>query len=185
MKYDDVCRALRDHDTFSSQHPQAGNTLPRLVLVQDDPPRHTRFRRLVNRVFTLKHIAVLEPWMTRVAHELLDEVGTGEVDVVQSDAVPLPVKVIARLLGIPGEDYLTFKRWSDAAFAAISMTAEERQQHMQEMMAYFITRPFRPVRPRQLNHVVMDERPGLRQQRAPAVWRLPTPHMAPSPFGLA
>jgi cytochrome P450 len=47
------------------------------------------------------------------------------------------VKVIARLLGIPGEEYLTFKRWSDALLATSSMPPEERAQSNQEMMAYF------------------------------------------------
>ena len=44
----------------------------------------------------------------------VDEMGMGEHDLAESYTVPLPVKVIARLLGIPGDDYATFKRWSDA-----------------------------------------------------------------------
>jgi len=97
MKYDDVYGALRDHDTFSS----ARNPLiekgffPPLVLITDDPPRHTRFRRLVNKAFTLRRIETLEPWIASVANELLDEIGMGEVDIVQSYTMPLPVKVIA------------------------------------------------------------------------------------------
>src|SRR5262249_55876969 len=46
MKYDDVYGALRDHQTFSSEDPRSGQFGPKLVLIQDDPPRHTRFRRL-------------------------------------------------------------------------------------------------------------------------------------------
>src|SRR5262245_29354947 len=62
MKYTDVYNALRDHESFSS----ARNLLvergifPRLVLIADDPPRHTRFRRLVNKAFTLKRVEALE-----------------------------------------------------------------------------------------------------------------------------
>ena len=137
MKYDDVYSALRDHETFSSENRRAGQFGPKLVLIQDDPPRHTRFRRLVNKAFTLKRVEALAPWITGVASELLDAVGEGEVDVVQSYTIPLPVKVIARLLGIPGEDYITFKRWSDAFLAAVSMPPEQRAQNLMEMVAYF------------------------------------------------
>lgn len=139
MRYDDVYGALRDHDTFSS----ARNPLiekgyfPPLVLITDDPPRHTRFRRLVNKAFTLKRIETLEPWIASIANELLDEIGTGEVDIVQSYTMPLPVKAIARLLGIPGEEYMTFKRWSDASLTVTAMTPDDRMVNIQEMMAYF------------------------------------------------
>jgi cytochrome P450 len=98
MKSDGVYRALRDHETFvSGRDPLAGKLTPKLVLFQDDPPRHTHFRRLVNKTFTLKRIAELTPWITRVANELLDEIGSAETDIVQSYTIPLPVKVIARL----------------------------------------------------------------------------------------
>ena len=140
MKYDDVYGALRDHDTFSSaRNPLVEKGLfPQLVLIMDDPPRHTRFRRLVNKVFTPKRIEALAPWIASVANELLDEMGTGEVDVVQSYTIPLPVKVIARLLGIPGEDYVTFKHWSDTFISSlISISVEERMQNTQEMVEYF------------------------------------------------
>jgi hypothetical protein len=140
MKYDDVYNALRDHDTFSSaRNPLVEKGIfPKLVLIGDDPPRHTRFRRLVNKAFTLKRVEALEPWITTMANELLDEIGTGETDVVQSYTIPLPVKVIARLLGIPGEEYPTFKRWSDAFISAlISISLEERMKNTQEMVAYF------------------------------------------------
>jgi len=137
MRYDDVYGALRDHQTFSSEDPRAGRFGPKLVLIQDDPPRHTRFRRLVNKAFTPKRVEALAPWIAGVADELLDEMGEGEVDVVQSYTIPLPVKVIARLLGIPGDDYVTFKRWSDAFLAAISMPTEQRAQNLMEMVGYF------------------------------------------------
>lgn len=138
MKYGDVYGALRDHDTFSSaRNPLVGKAFPPLVLILDDPPRHTRFRRLVNKTFTLKRIEALTPWITSVANELLDDIGHGETEIVQSYTIPLPVKVIARLLGIPGEDYEVFKRWSDAFLSLTSMDNAERMQNIQEMMVYF------------------------------------------------
>jgi len=137
LKFEDAFGALRDHGTFSSDNPHAGQFGPKLVLIQDDPPRHTHFRRLVNRAFTMRRIAALEPWITGVANALLDEMVQGEHDVVESYTVPLPVKVIARLLGIPGEDYVTFKRWSDAFLSTMPVEANERVRDLQEMVAYF------------------------------------------------
>jgi len=140
MKYDDVYSALRNHDTFSSARNPfvAKGFFPQLVLIMDDPPRHTRFRRLVNKAFTLKRVEALEPWINTIANELLDEIGTGETDIVQSYTIPLPVKIIARLMGIPGDDYSTFKRWSDTFISSlISISLEERMQNTMEMADYF------------------------------------------------
>src|SRR5215510_7228481 len=140
MKYDDVYNALRDHETFSSARNPfvAKGIFPQLVLIMDDPPRHTRFRRLVNKAFTLKRVESLEPWITSSANQLLDEIGTGETDIVHSYTIPLPITVIARLLGIPGEDYLTFKRWSDTFISSlVSISLEERMKNTMEMAEYF------------------------------------------------
>jgi cytochrome P450 len=114
MTHADVSRALRDHETFvSGRSPLAGTAYPKLALIQDDPPRHTQLRRLVNQAFTPKRIAVLVPWITRVAQALLEAIDTGETHLVQAYTTPLPTQVIAHLLGIPTEEYATFKRWSD------------------------------------------------------------------------
>jgi cytochrome P450 len=137
MKHADVYGALRDHNRFSSQDPLLRKIPPKLVFISDDPPRHTRFRRLVNKTFTLRRIATLEPWITSIATELLDTMGEGEIDVVPSYTSPLPVRVIARLLGIPEEDYITFRRWSDACFSTFTMPAEQRTKNIQDMTAYF------------------------------------------------
>jgi cytochrome P450 len=138
MKYADAYGALRDHETFSStNNPLVGRAFPPLVLIFDDPPRHTRFRRLVNKAFTLKRVEALTPWISSVVSELLDCAGLGEIDIVQQYTVPLPVRVIARLLGIPGEDYETFKRWSDAFISLVSMDNSERMRSIQEMVGYF------------------------------------------------
>src|SRR5277367_5910865 len=104
LKYDDVYGALRDHGTFSSVHaPLVRKVIPHLVLITDDPPRHTRFRRLVNKAFTLRRIETLTPWIKAVTDELLDGVGVGPTELVQQFTIPLPIRVIARLLGIPGD----------------------------------------------------------------------------------
>ncbi len=140
MNYDDVFGALRDHETFSSaRNPLVEKGIfPQLVLIMDDPPRHTRFRRLVNKAFTLRRVELLEPWITTIAHELLDGLGPRETDIVQSYTTPLPVQIIARLMGIPGEDQATFKRWSDTFISSlVSISLEERMKNTMEMVEYF------------------------------------------------
>ena len=137
MKFSDVYDALRDHETFSSSRSAVVKAFAPLPMVFDDPPRHTRFRRLVNKAFTLKRVEALTPWITNVARELSDQIGRGELDIIHHYAVPLPVRVIARLLGIPGDDYETFKRWSDAFLSLASMDITERMRIIQEMVAYF------------------------------------------------
>jgi cytochrome P450 len=136
LKYEHVYDALRDHEAFSSTNPLDGRFSPRIVLIRDDPPRHTRFRRLVNKAFTLKRVKALEPWIASVVNALLDEMGQETVDVVKSFCVPLPLKVIGRLLGIPGEDYATFKRWSEALLTTVSTEAKERPRNVHEMVTY-------------------------------------------------
>jgi cytochrome P450 len=138
LKYQDVYRALRDHETFSSVRPAKWSKVwPPLVLLEDDPPRHTRFRRLVNKAFTVRRIEALTPWITTVANELLEELDAGENELVQAYTVPLPVKVIARLLGIRGEEYASFKRWSAAFLSLTPADQDENAKSVQEMVAYF------------------------------------------------
>jgi cytochrome P450 len=140
LKYDQVSAALRDPATFSSQNPAPGIVSPQLVMISDDPPRHTRFRRLVNKAFTARRIAELEPWIKAVAEGLLDQIAIGKsVDAVDAFTMPLPVQVIARMLGIRGEDQPAFKRWSDSmiAFNGGDFTPSERVENGMQMMDYF------------------------------------------------
>jgi len=140
MRHDDVYSALRDHEAFSSaRNPFVDKGIfPQLMLIMNDPPLHTRFRRLVNKAFTLKRVEALEPWIADVANELLDGMKARETEVVESYTIPLPVKVIARMLGVSGEDYPIFKRWSDTFISSlISVPLEERLRNTQEMAAYF------------------------------------------------
>jgi len=140
LRYDQVSAALRDPATFSSQNPAPGIVAPQLVMISDDPPRHTRFRRLVNKAFTARRIAELEPWIKAVAEGLLDQIAIGKsVDAVDAFTMPLPVQVIARMLGIRGEDQPAFKRWSDSmiAFNGGDFTPSERVENGMQMMDYF------------------------------------------------
>ncbi|HLH21803.1 MAG TPA: cytochrome P450 [Chloroflexota bacterium] len=112
-----------------------------------DPPRHTQLRELVSRAFTPRRVAELEPTITRLTDELLDAaVPTGQMDVVDDLAYPLPVSVIALLLGVPPADRARFKRWSDVIVAHLNRNLVEAaapeppalaQAHA-EFRAYFL-----------------------------------------------
>ncbi|GAA0609013.1 cytochrome P450 [Sporichthya brevicatena] len=85
------------------------------ALVNCDPPRHGEQRKMMNKVFTPRRVALLEPPIRELAEGLVDAfVARGEADVVAELATPLPMTVIARALGIEGTDIPTLKRWSDA-----------------------------------------------------------------------
>ena len=140
LRHREVYGVLRDHETFSSEPPQLpGLDVPRLPLVQDDPPHHSVLRRLVSKAFTARRIAQLEPWIRQNSEELTEAMGDGEAEVMGGLAVPLPVRVIARLMGIPGEDYLAFKRWSDTFLSMNTSVLEpgSRARNAMEMAAYF------------------------------------------------
>ena len=79
-----------------------------------DPPDHTRLRGLVSKAFTPKVVESLRDGTQRVVDELLDAaLDTGEVDLLEAFAYPLPVRVICDLLGVPVEDHGRFREWSN------------------------------------------------------------------------
>ena len=107
--FESVKRALYDHDTFSSQVPA-----PRHWFLFLDPPSHTKLRTLISRSFTPRSVAGLEPRIRQLSRELLDRaIDHGEMDLAAEFSVPLPMMVIAEMIGIPGADWPQFKRWSD------------------------------------------------------------------------
>lgn len=158
FRYDDVLRIANDHATFSSEgrrrvlgeEDQAA--IPPSIISMD-PPRHRQFRNLVTQAFTPRAVAQLAPRITAIANELLDRViPTGAMDVIDDLARPLPVIVIAELLGIPVEDRPRFKRWADTLLAEddeggeagkrTSDIGDDRlrraaRQALDEMRAYF------------------------------------------------
>lgn len=132
-RYADVTAALRDIDVFSSEFGQGPRfTPPRGML--SDPPQHTFFRGLVQQAFKPASIEAMRPQLTALAHELLDTLpATGEWDLHEDFAFPLPVIVISGMLGVPKEDRHLFKRWSDASVAA--MGAEDPTPWAADLMA--------------------------------------------------
>ena len=118
FRHDDVEAILRDPDTFSSDTARlvpAAAPVRRGMLTQIDPPEHRALRRLVSATFTPRMVAGLEPRIRSLTGELLD--GAGErFDLVDALAFPLPVIVIAELLGLPPDDRPLFRTWADGLF---------------------------------------------------------------------
>ncbi|GGQ76338.1 cytochrome P450 [Couchioplanes azureus] len=116
FRYADVLRVLNDHETFSSDisriMPEA-NPLSRDILSVIDPPLHRKLRRLVGQAFTLRMITELEPRIRTLGAELLAGIEGDEFDLVDTFAYTLPVIVIAELLGVPPEDRVLFRGWSE------------------------------------------------------------------------
>ncbi|CUX82004.1 MAG: Cytochrome P450 [Roseibaca calidilacus] len=83
-------------------------------MLELEPPRHTRLRGLVLRAFTSRRIAALAPEIDALAHDLIDRLPKGEFDLLAQFAQPLPVIIIARLLGVPESMAPELLRWSNA-----------------------------------------------------------------------
>jgi cytochrome P450 len=139
-RYEDVLAAFKDPETFSSlafRDTRPELALPgvpaeklaemRAVMLPDvptvlntDPPEHGRYRGLLNRGFTPREIGRIEPRIREITAELVDAIlARGRTtDLVRELTVPLPVTVIAELLGVDRARHADFKRWSDAFVSA-------------------------------------------------------------------
>lgn len=136
--YPEVLEALSDPATFSSATQrlvpeasgfQEGN------IVQMDPPEHNKLRKLVSHAFTPKVVANLEPRIAALTNELLDAV-SDRIELVRDLAYPLPVIVIAELLGVPSSDRGLFKKWVDAMFETSNQVSlKDRSKEQEEYMA--------------------------------------------------
>jgi len=141
-RYQDVTRAAMDTQTFSSNlvaimMNQRFGAAPELLdlggnntdaLATADPPAHTRQRRVSNRTFTRRRVAGMQQEIRDLVDQLLAPIlARGECDWVSEFAVPLPMTIIVRLLGLPMEDMPQLKAWSDTAISLLSgiNTADE------------------------------------------------------------
>jgi cytochrome P450 len=104
-----------------------------------DPPEHTRLRRLVAGAFTARRVEQLRPKVAALVDELLADVAARPrpVDLVEHFSLPLPVRVICELLGVPAEDQHIFHAWSDTVMADASRDPAEIRAAMGELAQYF------------------------------------------------
>jgi cytochrome P450 len=151
MGYGDVMRALREHETFSSAVSPADSG-PGRWLIFTDPPRHKILRALVQRAFTTRMTESMGPSIRELAQSLLAaHASRGTMDLVGDFAAPLPLMIIARMLGAPTEDWRRFREWSEgmlaladtigggprssAAAAKFSETHEAMRAYLAELLA--------------------------------------------------
>ena len=115
FRYEDCSRILRDAKTFTSTgyDSSIGMVMGHMILGMDDP-EHRGHRNLVAHAFREKALARWEPeFIGPIVDELIDRfIDDGEADLVRQLTFEFPVRVIARLLGLPEEDFAQFQRWS-------------------------------------------------------------------------
>jgi len=130
-RYADVVSILTaSHTSADRRHGQAatagaGPAVRSLLTL--DPPDHTRLRNLVNRAFTPRTVEQLRPRIETIVSELPDRVANRDgMEFVSEFAYPLPVQVIAEMLGVPVGDHERFQEWADVIAANLDPTARER-----------------------------------------------------------
>jgi cytochrome P450 family 142 subfamily A polypeptide 1 len=117
-KYDHVLEASKDQARFSSEEGVRPGNPVKLGLIDEGEPRHTQLRKLINRGFTPRMVKHWEEIFRGLCDEVLGEVGPkGECDFVHDIAVPLPLLLIAEMLGIRKADRQRFHQWSDNMIA--------------------------------------------------------------------
>lgn len=160
-RHADVSAAVNDPDRFSSHRPVFGQGDPEFdaihargypqvaALVTNDPPEHTRIKKLVNKGFTPRSVKALEPAMHDIVDSLIDAfVGdatgpaAGETDLMTAFAMPYPVRVTGDLLGVPAAEQGRFQQWADDIADSVSTyTTRERaleaKRGIVDMQHYF------------------------------------------------
>jgi cytochrome P450 len=132
-------RLALDPEEFKTRFP--GNPLSDKLdnhLLTKEGEDHRRLRSLVTQAFTPRRIAGLRPRIQAIADSLIDGMLTSSgasADLVDAYAFPLPITVIAELLGIPAEDRDKFRRWSDE-FVTPAFTPEAQKQFLEQMQAF-------------------------------------------------
>ncbi len=136
FRYDDVQRVLTDYSTFSAQVLLEGfSDVGGLNILQCDPPDHRRYRTIAGKAFTARRVALLEPRITAIVDEIL-ELGSaeGKLDIVEQLAHPLLARVIAEMLGVPGEDQERFSLW---AYQLLGLLPKTEHSTGTELNDYF------------------------------------------------
>ena len=115
-RFEDVTFVSKNNDVFcSGEGVLPDPRITNIGLIDEDEPRHNEMRGLINRGFTPRMVKQWEAVFQRITNETLDEIAPkGECDFVEDIAVPLPLLLIAEMIGIRREDRERFHQWSDA-----------------------------------------------------------------------
>jgi cytochrome P450 family 142 subfamily A polypeptide 1 len=118
-KYADVAYCSKNQDLFTSAEGVLAGNPVKLGLIDEAEPRHAQLRGLINKGFTPRMVTQLEERFREITREAIDAVASkGECDFVEAISVPLPLRLIAHMMGVRPEDYDTFHRWSDHMIGA-------------------------------------------------------------------
>jgi cytochrome P450 len=115
-RHADVKNAVRDVESFRSSYREPGIVVPdeEQLLPEMPEPRHGKVRRIVNAVVGWHKATRMEQFIRDLSHEYLDVLlGAGEGDLVAEFAAPIPINVMAEMLGVPRVDWPLFRTWSD------------------------------------------------------------------------
>jgi cytochrome P450 len=119
-RYEDVAAAIKDWETYSSAKgatldmflDDRDHEMPDLVIMMD-PPDHTKMRKLVNKVFTPRAVAALEPMIRETITKFADRLDLTSFDAVQDFSALFPVEIIGTMLGLPQTDTPRIRHWID------------------------------------------------------------------------
>ncbi len=145
-KHELICQVARDAELFSNQfgavqrsggqeYPQEAADIlinegypPVDTMLTADPPRHTRYRSLVDKAFAPKRVSELGPNIDEKINFIIDQFyDSGKCEVTTQISKQLPIRVIAEQLGVPMDDYDKFSNWSDAFVAQLSGTSSPEE----------------------------------------------------------
>jgi cytochrome P450 len=145
-RYDDIKAVLQDTTRFSSidainvplEYTEETRRVMKTLfvsertLVDNDPPAHTRIRRLVGKAFTAR-MGSMEARVRAIAHRLIDGfAGDGHAEFINQFAFPMPIRVILDMLGAPEDDMFLLKRWSEdwITHLTVQLTPEQQAENM-------------------------------------------------------
>lgn len=133
-RYDDVYHVINDWTDFSSKFTGGRHPIGSSIITMD-PPRHRQLRSLAALAFTPRAVTRMTERIKAIVEELLTPgLASGRLDIIEELAYPLPVIVIAEMLGIPSQDRAKFKRWSDKI---VGVDSKEFFDPQREMSQYF------------------------------------------------
>jgi cytochrome P450 len=142
-RHEDVIAVSRDPATFCSSRGVLLSDIerpimPRQSIIYIDPPEHAKYRKLVQPAFSPGRLRALEDRIAVMVRELVGGIDADQaIDFVDAFAAPLPLLVIAEMLGVPSADRARFKRWSDAIIEAGTQPTPENMAQSVELLEYF------------------------------------------------
>ena len=141
--HEQIVEVSKDPATYSSARGVLIGDMKRTVAAADsilyvDPPRHAEMRRIVNRAFTVRRVGQLAPIVERVVADVLGAIDPHvPIDAVDAISAPVPILMIAHMLGVPPEDLPTFRTWSDAIAIAATDPTDPRAMAAIDFFTYF------------------------------------------------